>query len=148
MKPRILLRVASVLTLVHAILHTFGGLLSPPSHGPEELTVLTAMKAFRFDAMGSLRSYWDFYLGFGLFLTVTLILISVLLWQLAALVRVSPASARPLIASLFACFAAFAVLSWMYFFIAPLVTELVIGICIGLAYISSRQTAQLAITSS
>lgn len=145
MKPHVLLRVASMLTLIHAILHTFGGLLSAPSRGQEELAVLTAMKAFRFDVMGSPRSYWDFYFGFGLFLTATLVLISMLLWQLAVLVRVSPASARPLMASLCASFIAFAVLSWMYFFIAPLLTELVIAVCIGLAYVSSRQAAQAAV---
>jgi hypothetical protein len=136
------LRVASALTLIHAVLHTIGGLLSAPSHGEEELAVLAAMKTFRFDAMGSIRSYWDFYLGFGLFLSVTLVVAAVLLWQLATLVRTTPSGARPLIASLCACFVAFSVLSWTYFFIAPLLTELAIAICIGLAFVSARQSAQ------
>lgn len=142
MKPHVLLRVASALTLIHAVLHTIGGLLSAPPHGQEGLAVLAAMKSFRFEVMGSLRSYWDFYLGFGLFLSVTLVVIAALLWQLATLARTAPARARPLMASLCACVVAFSVLSWPYFFVAPLVTELAIAICIGLAYASARDTAQ------
>jgi hypothetical protein len=142
MKPHVLLRIASALTLIHAILHTVGGLLHAPSHGQGGLAVLNAMKDFHFDAMGSQRSYWDFYFGFGLFLTVTLVLIAVLLWQLATLAKTFPAGARPFMASLCAGFVAFGVLSWAYFFIAPLLTELVIAACIGLAYVSARQTPQ------
>ena len=97
------------------------------------------MKALRFDAMGSLRTYWDFYFGFGMFLTVNLLLLSVLSWQLAALVRVEPARARPLIASLCAAFLVFAVLSWLYFFIAPLIIEGMIALLLLLAYATSRR---------
>jgi hypothetical protein len=96
MKPHILLRTASILTLIHALLHHFGGLTRPPSHGQDEVVVRTAMKSFRMDVMGSFRSYWDFYFGFGLFLTVSLLLLAVLLWQLAALAKSDPAKAGPL----------------------------------------------------
>jgi hypothetical protein len=142
MKPQILLRSASVLALIHAALHTFGGLLSAPSHGQEEVTLLTAMKSFHMDVMGSLRTYWDFYFGFGLFLTVSLVVLAVFLWQLAALAKTEPTKARPFIGTLCAAFVAFVILSWCYFFVAPLVTEAVIAILIGLAYASSRQAAQ------
>jgi hypothetical protein len=40
MRPSTLLRTASVLTLVHCILHTIGGVLAPPSHGAEEIAVI------------------------------------------------------------------------------------------------------------
>ena len=138
MKPPILLRSASILTFIHAGLHTFGGLLSAPSHGPEEITVLNAMKSFRFEFMGSPRTYWDFYFGFGLFLTVSLLLQAVLLWQLASLTKSDPDKARPFIAALLIAFIAAVVLSWRFFFIAPLVTEALIAILIGLAYVLTR----------
>jgi hypothetical protein len=79
MKPQTLLRTASVLTLAHAILNSFAGLLSGTSKNQDEMSLLKAMKALQFDAMGSLRTYWDFYFGFGQFLTVNLLLIAVLL---------------------------------------------------------------------
>lgn len=139
MKSHILLRIASLLTLIHALLNTFAGLLSGTSKNQEEVNLLNAMKSLEFDAMGSLRTYWDFYFGFGLFLTLNLLLLSALLWQLAALVKIEPAIARPFIGSLGIAFVAFAVLSWLYFFIAPLILELLIAIILGLAYATSRR---------
>ena len=97
MKPHVLLRMASALTLAHALLNSFAGLLSGTSKNQEEVSLLNAMKALHFDAMGSLRTYWDFYFGFGLFLTVNLLLLSALLWHLASLVKVEPAIARPFV---------------------------------------------------
>lgn len=140
MRPPILLRAASVLTLIHAVLHSYG-LLSAPSPGQEEAALLDAMQSFKFDAMGSPRTYWDFYLGFGLFLTVNLILLAVILWQLATLAKSEPAKARPFMGLLCIAFVAFMVLSWLYFFVAPLAIEAVIALLVGLAYVSSRQAA-------
>jgi hypothetical protein len=138
-KPTILLRSASILALGHAVLNTFAGLLSGTSKNQEEVALLNAMKALHFDAMGSLRTYWDFYFGFGLFLTVNLLLLSALLWHLAAVVKTEPAMARPFIGLLCVAFLAFAVLSGVYFFIAPLIIEGMIAVLLGLAYCISRR---------
>jgi hypothetical protein len=43
-KPTIFLRVASILTLVHAVLHTIGGVFGKPKN-PEEVVVIETMKA-------------------------------------------------------------------------------------------------------
>jgi hypothetical protein len=137
-KSHVLLRIASLLTLLHALLNTFAGLLSGTSKNQEEVNLLNAMKALQFDAMGSLRTYWDFYFGYGLFLTLNLLLISALLWQLASLVKTEPAIARPFIGSLGIAFLAFAVLSGLYFFIAPLILEILVAVLLGLAYAFSR----------
>ena len=85
MKPFILLRITSVITLIFAIGHSLGGMESWSPMGDTE--VLKAMKAFRFNAEGVTRTYFDFYLGFGLILSVYLFLQAVLLWQLAALAK-------------------------------------------------------------
>ena len=60
MKPLVFLRVASVLTLIHALLHTIGGVYGSPEPGPQ-LAAVTAMKANQFLLMGHTRSYWNFY---------------------------------------------------------------------------------------
>ena len=139
MKPHVLLRATSALTFAHALLNSFAGLLSGTSKNQEEFSLLNAMKALHFDAMGSLRTYWDFYFGFGLFLTVNLLLISALLWQLASLAMAEPAIARPFVGLLCIAFLAFAVLSWLYFFIAPLIIEVIIALLLGLAYAFLRK---------
>ena len=139
MKPHVLLRATSALTFAHALLNSFAGLLSGTSKNQEEFSLLNAMKALHFDAMGSLRTYWDFYFGFGLFLTVNLLLLSALLWQLASLAKAEPAIARPFVGLLCIAFLAFAVLSWLYFFIAPLIIEGIIALLLGLAYAFLRK---------
>jgi len=65
-KPSLLLRFASGIALVQFAAHTLLFAFSSPKHGPEESAVVEAMKAHRFDFAGSLRSYWDFYFGYGL----------------------------------------------------------------------------------
>jgi hypothetical protein len=139
MKPRTLLRTASVLTLVHALLNAFAGLLSGTSKAPDETALLNAMKVLRFDAMGSMRTYWDFYFGFGVFLSANLILLSALMWQLAALAETVSGSARPFMALLSIGFLVFAALSSLYFFVAPVVIEVIIAVVLGLAYVAARR---------
>ena len=133
--PYSLLRLASILSLVHMVLNTFAGLLSGTSRNREERAVLESMKAVEFDAMGSLRTYWDFYFGFGMFLTVSLLLISILLWQLASVAQTEPALARPFVGSICIAFVAFSMLSGLYFFIAPLLFDMVIAIILGTAFV-------------
>ncbi len=133
MRPTPFLRTASVLTLVHCILHTVGGVLAPPRHGPDEILVLETMRSHRFDFMGSLRGYDDFLLGYGLFVTIGLLVDAVLFWQLAAAARTNPPWLR-LVVGLFAFkYVAIAIVSWRCFFIAPVVTELLIAACLALA---------------
>ena len=139
LKPYVLLRAASFLSMLHALLNTFAGLLSGTSSNQKEVAVLNAMKALQFDAMGSLRTYWDFYFGFGLFLTLNLLLISALLWQLASLVTTKPAIARPFIGLFCIAFVAFAILSGLYFFMAPLILEMFVAIILGLTYALLRR---------
>ncbi len=139
LKPHVLLRVASLLSLVHALLNTFAGLLSGTSGNPDEVAVLDAMKALQFDAMGSPRTYWDFYFGFGLFMTISLGLISALLWQLASLADAEPAIVRPFVGSFCVAFVGYAVVSGLYFFIAPLMLEVVVAAILGITYAKLRR---------
>jgi hypothetical protein len=134
MKPHIILRTASILTLIQALLHHFG-LTRPPSHGRDEVALQTAMKSFHMDVMGSPRSYWDFFFGFGLCATVGMLLQSVLLWQLANLARSEPAKARPFMGTLFVAYVTYAIVSWSYFFIGPVVGNFINALLIGLAYV-------------
>lgn len=132
MKSTILLRIASILTVLHFAGHTFGGVFGTPT--PEQAAVLEVMKSHHFILMGSSRSYWDFHLGFGLFVSVMLLVEAALFWQLSTMVKTNPQQARPIIALFSVAFAAFAILSWKYFFIAPLVLEIIIAICLAWAW--------------
>ena len=123
MTATILLRVASVLALVHSILHTIGSVLSPPEPGTQAAT-MAIMKASAFPVMGLTQTYADFYLGLALFVTVALAMEGILFWQLATLIQSDGARIRPLLAS--------------YFFAAPGIFELLIAACVAGAIAKSK----------
>src|SRR5215831_7853603 len=118
MKQMILLRTASALTLVFCAGHTYGS-LNTSSRGPEEAAVFMAMQAYPFTIMGFRRTHWDFYRGFSLLFSATLIMLAVLLWQLGELAKSDPARARPFIATMALGYVGFTVLCGLYFFTAP-----------------------------
>jgi hypothetical protein len=139
MNSTILLKTASVLMLVHFIGHTLG-MMSGPSHGPEEVAVIESMKAHHFDAMGSSRSYWDYFLGFGFDASINMLFQAVLLWILAGVARTNIEIARPFIALLLVLWIASMLLYIRYFFLAPIVFAALMIIVLGAAWISTRRS--------
>jgi hypothetical protein len=132
MKPVIYLRIASILTLIHAILHTIGGVFGKPDPGAATMVVAT-MRAYRFPVFGVLRSYSDFYLGLGLGITIFLTVEAVVFWLLSSLAKSDASQLRPILAVFFLGYVAFAVNSLMFFFYLPVVTELLIAACLAMA---------------
>ena len=131
-----LLRVASVLTLLHCIGHTIGGVFSvdaPP--GTKEGAVVSTMKSNQFDVMGATRSFWDFFIGYGLTISVSELLQAVVFWQLAGLAKADPLRMRPIIAVFLLANLGFAILAWRYFFLPPLLGDLLIAIALALAWV-------------
>jgi hypothetical protein len=137
MKRSILLRVASMLTLIFCAGHTYGA-LGASSVDPEQAAVFMAMQAFPFDIMGARRTHWEFYRGFSLLFSVTLLLLAVLLWQLAGLATTNPVAARPFVGSLFLAYLGFTILCGVYFFIAPAAFSAAVAACLALAFASAR----------
>ncbi len=132
MRPVVWLRVAAVLTLIHAILHTIGGVFGAVPPGPATVAV-TAMKENTFEAFGNVRSLWMFYRGMGLVATVSLTLEAVVLWFLASLAKTEGVRLRPIVLTFAAGFLALSVVSWRYIFVAPVITELLIAGCLVVA---------------
>jgi hypothetical protein len=131
-KPVIFLRIASALTLIHAVLHTIGGVFSSPDPGPGTVAV-EAMRLNKFLLMGNMRSYWEFYRGMGLAVSIFLTAEAVVFWQLSTLAKTDAARLRPILATFAFAYFAMAVNSLNYFFLAPVIVELVIVIFLGLA---------------
>lgn len=131
MNASVLLRIASIVSLLYAAGHTLGGLQSWSPPGDTE--VLQAMRSFRFDAEGVSRTYWDFYVGFGLIISVFLLAQAVVLWQLATVSKNTPIHVRSIVAVLFVSVVANAVLAWKFFFAVPLVLAVAIALSLGLA---------------
>jgi hypothetical protein len=138
MNPRIWLRAAAVITLIHTVLHTIGGVFSSPDPGAQTVAV-TAMKVNTFMAFGNLRSYWMFYRGMGLAVTLFLTLSAVVFWLFGDLIKVAGPSLRPVLIACAAAYLAFAVISSQYFFLLPVITELLIAACLIIATIGLKK---------
>jgi hypothetical protein len=134
MKASLLYRIAAALILLFDIGHTSGFPWSDPRWGVD----LTSMKSTHFQIFGFTRTYWDFYVGFGLFVTVFLLLAAILAWQLGGLPANTLAGMRASALGLALCFIAVAVLSWRYFFMIPIVFSIVISLCLVAAAWKAR----------
>jgi len=140
MRTILFLRIASVLTIIHAILHTIGGVLSKPQNGAREIAVIDAMKSQSFNVMGSMRTYWDFFYAYGWLLGLALLVEGILFWQLATIAKTNAAMLRPIIALFCLNFLVTTVIAWKYFFIAPAVTEILIAVFLAAAYFTAAST--------
>src|ERR1700676_4820347 len=123
MKPALFLRIAAVLTFIHAVLHTIGGVFGKVEPGPATVAV-QAMKLNQFLLMGHTRSFWDFYRGMGLAATISLTAEAVLFWQLSSLAKTFAPRLRPILATFLVAYSMLAVNSHAYFFLAPVIVEI------------------------
>jgi hypothetical protein len=130
-KPSVLYRIAAVLLLLFAIGHTLGFRQIDPKWGVDSL--IGSMQSIHFDAQGFSRTYWDFFVGFGLFVSVFLLFAAVLAWQLGGLSKETLRLMPAVTWSLAICFGGVTVLCWLYFFIVPIILSAVITLCLILA---------------
>jgi hypothetical protein len=136
MKASLLYRVSSILLVLFAIGHTLGFRQIDPTWGVDSL--VQSMKSIHFNANGADRTYWEFFVGFGLFVTVLMLFASIIAWQFGSLPSDILAGMRVSVWGFVVCFAVVAYLSWRYFFIVPVVFSIAIFLCLAAAAWLSR----------
>jgi hypothetical protein len=134
------LRIGAGLTLFLAVGHTFGAVLAEPSHGPEEVALQSAMRAFRVVEMGVERSYWDFYHGSAWAITALVLATAAAMWFTASFAPRVPREVRPLIVTMAAAYAAVTVISSIYFVTAPIVVSALITLCLCAAALNLKSS--------
>ena len=80
MIPKILLRVAAFVMLLHTIGHAFGHLTWKQASDSTKQEVINKMTQKQFPFMGSVRSMGDYYNGYGFASTIALLFVVFLLW--------------------------------------------------------------------
>lgn len=140
MKPVPFLRIASALTLIHSVLHTIGGVFGKAAPGVAAATEAT-MKANQFVVFGVTRTYFDFLRGMGLGVTIFLTAEGIVFWQLGTLAKTDAARLRPVIATFMIGYLAFAANSFTYFFAMPVIVEILIAACLGIALATAKSGA-------
>lgn len=130
------LRLASVLTLVFFMGHTYGFIESGhPIRGEIEERLFSSMQSFSFDVFGSNRSHWQFYRGCSLLLCINIAALVPILWTLGSdsVIVKCPELVRALVAVIFMAFNAIAYVSWTYFFLPPAAITTLVSALLGLA---------------
>jgi hypothetical protein len=135
------LRIVSGLVFLFFLGHTAAVLIPQPSSGPAEDAAVSAMKAFRFDAMGARRTLWNFWDGFNYTLSVLLLTLAAVAWQLGRGALRASMLVRPLVATLGLGLLGTAVLCWKYFFILPAALSTLAAAGSLLAWLSLRSDA-------
>lgn len=140
MKAVLPLRVASVLTFIHAVLHTAGGVFGKVPPGPAAVAAL-AMQTNQFVALGVTRTFWQFYRGMGLAVTIFLTAEAIVFWLLSNLAKNDAPRLRPIFATFLLGYLAFAADSYLFFFSAPVITEVLIAACLAWALFAAKPAA-------
>jgi hypothetical protein len=140
MRSVLALRIASVLTFIHAVLHTVGGVFGKTPPGPATMVVET-MKGNPIHVLGVTRTYFEFYRGMGLAASISLTAESIVFWQLASLAKTAAPQLRPIFATFLVAYLVFAFDSYLYFFAAPVIVETLIALCFLWAIVAAKPAA-------
>jgi len=124
--------------VLFAVGHTLGFRQADPSWHADAL--VQSMQSMHFNVSGAERTYWDFFVGFGLFVSALMLFAAIIAWQLGSLPSETLAAMRVSAWGFVVCFAVIGYLSWRYFFIIPVVFSVVIFLCLaGAAWLSGSQ---------
>jgi hypothetical protein len=131
MSSSLFYRIAAVLLVLFAIGHQLGFRQTKGMTGAD--SVVSLMKSVHFPVQGFQRTYYDFFVGFGFFVTAFLLFSALLSWQLGGVSQEFLAQIPLATWGLATCFLVVAVLSWSYFFLAPGIFASLIFACLIVA---------------
>src|SRR5258708_36881202 len=132
MSATLLYRIAAFVFALFALGHTYG-FLSLRAPSAEGRAVYDAMSTVHFELGSRSFSYGDFYRGFGLSCTVSMIFSAFLACHLAQLARSSPGAIGALAWVFFVVQLAGVVLSFLYFGLPPVVLSVLVALILGWA---------------
>jgi hypothetical protein len=139
MKPKILLRIASLVILLHAIGHLLGMAGWTSAQTDEQKMVVHAMTDHRFAFMGAVHSFGDSFNGFGYIGEISLLLVAYFLWISGSFVITQPVISRKMSAALFVALFAQSILEFIYFFPLAAIMTLVAAIATGLGFLLTKK---------
>jgi hypothetical protein len=142
MKYLSLYRIASVLLVLFFAGHTAGGMLAQKSISPGADAVFHAMKTVQFNFKGATCTWYGFWFGFGLTVSVFLLFSAIAAWQLDKV----PPQSWPLVSTiawaLAVSYVCTALLSWAYFFAGSGLLATAVALLLGAG--AFRKQMQLA----
>ncbi len=119
MKPKILIRISSILMLIFTIGHSFGHFTRYNTVDLRAISTITAMQMTKIPMDGVDKTYDQFYSGMSLNLSTTVFSLVILLWLLSNLESKHPKVVMQLLIPIFFCVFGFSITGFVYFFSAP-----------------------------
>jgi hypothetical protein len=132
MHTKLWFRASAAILFCFALGHTIGFLSFVPSTNAGK-AVWSAMTTVYFQENGTSYSYGNFYLGFGLFVSMFYVLLGVLAWFLSMRAEKIPREARSIAWCLCVSQLGATGLSVAYFSLAPIVLASLATITLGMA---------------
>jgi hypothetical protein len=83
MKAKIILRTAAIIIFLHDVGHTMAVLTWKEDPDPKKMEVIKQMTENKFPFMGTSRSMGEYFEGFGVAGTLSLLLIALILWYVS-----------------------------------------------------------------
>ena len=145
MRSWIWLRSLAIVLAIFTLGHTLGTAAPKVTRGEREATLFAAMQSYRFPIMGFDRSYWDFYRGLAITISVLMLLMTVLAWQLGTLSRRDPRSALPLAVTLQLACIGLLIVGWFFLFGAPIVFSAVTVVLSTMAVVSLVRAGRVVV---
>jgi len=137
MRATLLYRIVSIVLLLFAAGHSVGFRRVDPSWHAD--ATVESMRNVTFHVGAFSRNYWDFFLGFGYFVSVLMVFAAVVAWQLGGLSKEMLAGVPLITWGLAISFAGVVFLSWRYFFLPPIVFSVILMVLLILAAFLARR---------
>ncbi|HLX93798.1 MAG TPA: hypothetical protein VKR32_19075 [Puia sp.] len=131
MTPKLLLRIASLVMLLHTIGHSIGAITWKQAPNKTIADLIAGMESNHFDFFGRQVSLAMFFEGYGVLMILVLLFITILLWLLSG--HTGNALTRKLLPWLCAFLILFGISEWFYFFPLPSIFSVLSGILCLLA---------------
>jgi len=137
MTPTLPLIIASIVAFLQFAAHSFLFVFAKPANGPEEIAVIEQMKAHRFKFVNSMRSYWEMYFGYGLQAAFFCLLEAILFFIFVTVPSSEFHIIQPIIIVFFIANLGHIFLARKYFFITPIIPDVIIAICLALSVVTA-----------
>ena len=118
LSPVVLIRLSAILFVILTIGHT-AAYPWTTDQDLREKQLVASMKFVDLVFVGERSSYWSLYFGWGLYVAVLLLTLTIILWFLSDVVRLAPRRVSILIQIISASCLAGAYLSFRFFYIPP-----------------------------
>jgi hypothetical protein len=132
-------RLASYFMVLYAFGHTRGALIGTPRFGAESDAVASMMQSVTVHVQGAECTWYGFYRGFGIMVTVVFLFSAALSWHLGGIAPRERRAFAPIAWLLLLSYVANTALAWAYFFAAPVVFSTVICALLALACVGMRR---------